>query len=294
MTTQKHAAAYSLIAFLAADHLGCSASLVQPDSKFVADLGADSLDMVELCMAVEDEFGVEIPDADAEKLATPADVVAWLEAHQFDFSELRTTATLQPEAEQPASTESTAAPATEADKDVYGAIAQNYFAIVQPTKPVAPSLQDLFDRVVTAVIEQGRPSMEDGACAYRGDDGAKCAVGHLITDEVYRSHTWKDQEDVYFTLGDLNRLEEKTAGDETVRAALAASLGAELDPRAIDMLGWLQVAHDGTMHGTMTATSLTTDEWLRQFCEAAMTVARIYSLNLTAYYAARATAKGTV
>lgn len=45
--------------------------------------------------------------------------------------------------------------------------------------------QETFDKVVRAVIAQGRPSMRGGACAYRGDDGCKCAAGHLIPDEKY-------------------------------------------------------------------------------------------------------------
>ena len=52
---------------------------VEMDSKFVEDLGADSLDVVELTMAIEDEFGVTISDQDAEKLVTVGDVVKFIE-----------------------------------------------------------------------------------------------------------------------------------------------------------------------------------------------------------------------
>ena len=50
-----------------------------PEAKFIEDLGADSLDTVELVMAFEEEFGAEIPDEDAEKLQTVGDVVKYIE-----------------------------------------------------------------------------------------------------------------------------------------------------------------------------------------------------------------------
>ncbi len=52
---------------------------VTPEAKFIEDLGADSLDTVELVMAFEEEFGAEIPDEDAEKLQTVGDVVKYIE-----------------------------------------------------------------------------------------------------------------------------------------------------------------------------------------------------------------------
>ena len=55
---------------------------VKPESEFGNDLGADSLDRVELVMALEDEFDVEILDSDAEKFQKDSDVVAFLEAHK--------------------------------------------------------------------------------------------------------------------------------------------------------------------------------------------------------------------
>ena len=50
------------------EQLGVSADQVKPEAKFIEDLGADSLDTVELVMAFEEEFGIEVPDEDAEKL----------------------------------------------------------------------------------------------------------------------------------------------------------------------------------------------------------------------------------
>ncbi len=55
---------------------------VTSDAKFIEDLGADSLDTVELVMAFEDKFSVEVPDEDAEKLKSVADVVAYINANK--------------------------------------------------------------------------------------------------------------------------------------------------------------------------------------------------------------------
>ena len=57
------------------EHLGVEADKVAPDASFIDDLGADSLDIVELVMAFEEEFGVEIPDDAAEKIATVGDAI---------------------------------------------------------------------------------------------------------------------------------------------------------------------------------------------------------------------------
>ena len=54
---------------------------VTPQASFVDDLGADSLDVVELVMAFEEAFGIEIPDEDAEKIATVKDAVAYIDKH---------------------------------------------------------------------------------------------------------------------------------------------------------------------------------------------------------------------
>lgn len=61
--------------------LGVAAEKVTPEASFVDDLGADSLDTVELVMALEEEFGVEIPDEAAEKIATVKDAVVYLKEH---------------------------------------------------------------------------------------------------------------------------------------------------------------------------------------------------------------------
>jgi acyl carrier protein len=54
---------------------------VVPEAKFIDDLGADSLDIVELVMALEDEYGIEIPDEDAEKIETVGDAIKYIEEH---------------------------------------------------------------------------------------------------------------------------------------------------------------------------------------------------------------------
>jgi acyl carrier protein len=61
------------------EQLGVNAEEVTPEAKFIEDLGADSLDTVELVMAFEEEFGAEIPDEDAEKLQTVSDVIKYIE-----------------------------------------------------------------------------------------------------------------------------------------------------------------------------------------------------------------------
>ncbi len=62
-----------------AEKLGVSEDKVVPAASFVDDLGADSLDQVELIMALEDEFDIEIPDEDAEKLKTVKDALDYIE-----------------------------------------------------------------------------------------------------------------------------------------------------------------------------------------------------------------------
>lgn len=64
------------------EQLGVNASQVTPEAKFIEDLGADSLDIVELVMALEEEFGNEIPDDEAEKLLSVGDVVKYIEDSQ--------------------------------------------------------------------------------------------------------------------------------------------------------------------------------------------------------------------
>ena len=60
------------------DKLGVSEEQVKPEAAFIDDLGADSLDQVELVMALEDEFDIEIPDDEAEKLKKVSDVIAYV------------------------------------------------------------------------------------------------------------------------------------------------------------------------------------------------------------------------
>jgi acyl carrier protein len=64
------------------DHLGVEESEVKLEASFIDDLGADSLDIVELVMAFEEEFGVEIPDDAAEKITTVGDAVTYIDEHQ--------------------------------------------------------------------------------------------------------------------------------------------------------------------------------------------------------------------
>ncbi len=63
------------------NQLGVQPDQVNPEAKFIEDLGADSLDQVELVMALEEEFGADIPDEDAEKLATVGDAITYIEGH---------------------------------------------------------------------------------------------------------------------------------------------------------------------------------------------------------------------
>jgi acyl carrier protein len=64
------------------EQLGVNPDQVTPDAKFIEDLGADSLDTVELVMALEEEFGQEIPDEEAEKLQSVSDVIKYIEDSQ--------------------------------------------------------------------------------------------------------------------------------------------------------------------------------------------------------------------
>lgn len=60
------------------EQLGVAETAITPEASFIDDLGADSLDIVELIMALEEEFDLEIPDADAEKVVTVNDVVEYI------------------------------------------------------------------------------------------------------------------------------------------------------------------------------------------------------------------------
>ena len=64
------------------EQLGSNEEDVKMEATFVDDLAADSLDVVELVMSIEEEFGIEIPDEDAEKIGTVEDVVNYIKEHQ--------------------------------------------------------------------------------------------------------------------------------------------------------------------------------------------------------------------
>ena len=64
-----------------AEQLSVSEEQITPDASFVEDLGADSLDTVELVMALEEEFEIDIPDEEAEKIVTYKDVLSYIKAH---------------------------------------------------------------------------------------------------------------------------------------------------------------------------------------------------------------------
>ncbi len=66
------------------EQLGVNKDQVTAEASFIEDLGADSLDTVELVMAFEEEFGAEIPDEDAEKLTTVGAVISYLKEKGFD------------------------------------------------------------------------------------------------------------------------------------------------------------------------------------------------------------------
>lgn len=72
-------ATFDKVRDIVVDQLGVEADEVNIDSTFIDDLGADSLDIVELIMAFEEEFGIEIPDEAAEKIKTVQDVVSYID-----------------------------------------------------------------------------------------------------------------------------------------------------------------------------------------------------------------------
>ena len=67
---------------LIADQLGVGEDEIKPESSFIEDLGADSLDIVELVMAMEEEFEVEIPDEEAENIKTVGDAINYINTHK--------------------------------------------------------------------------------------------------------------------------------------------------------------------------------------------------------------------
>lgn len=72
-------AALEKVTEIIVEQLGVKSEEVTPEASFVDDLGADSLDTVELVMAFEEEFGIEIPDEDAEKIQTVGDAVKYID-----------------------------------------------------------------------------------------------------------------------------------------------------------------------------------------------------------------------
>ena len=71
---------FSKVKEIVVDQLGVDEEDVTPDASFIDDLGADSLDIVELIMAFEEEFDIEIPDEDAEKITTVGEAVEYIES----------------------------------------------------------------------------------------------------------------------------------------------------------------------------------------------------------------------
>ncbi len=67
---------------IVAEQLGVDESEITEEASFIDDLGADSLDTVELVMALEEEFDIEIPDEDAEKIGTVKDAIKYIEEHE--------------------------------------------------------------------------------------------------------------------------------------------------------------------------------------------------------------------
>lgn len=67
---------------MVAENLGVDAATITEESNFKEDLGADSLDLFELVMALEEEFGVEIPTEDLEQIVTVGDVITYVNAHK--------------------------------------------------------------------------------------------------------------------------------------------------------------------------------------------------------------------
>jgi acyl carrier protein len=73
---------YAKLKAMVADRLHVPEDQITPESSFVQDLDADSLEVVELIMALEDEFGLSIPDEDAEQIVTVQDAVDYIQQHQ--------------------------------------------------------------------------------------------------------------------------------------------------------------------------------------------------------------------
>jgi acyl carrier protein len=74
----------SKVKSIIADQLGVGDEEIKPESSFIEDLGADSLDIVELVMAMEEEFEVEIPDEEAENIKTVGDAISYINTHKSE------------------------------------------------------------------------------------------------------------------------------------------------------------------------------------------------------------------
>jgi acyl carrier protein len=77
-----NAAIEAKVKSIIADQLGVGEDEIKPESSFIEDLGADSLDIVELVMAMEEEFEVEIPDEEAENIKTVGDAINYVSSHK--------------------------------------------------------------------------------------------------------------------------------------------------------------------------------------------------------------------
>ncbi len=73
---------FEQIKLIIAEQLSAEPDKITPETSIIDDLGADSLDVVELVMALEEKFGIEIPDEDAEKINTVGDIVSYVEANK--------------------------------------------------------------------------------------------------------------------------------------------------------------------------------------------------------------------
>jgi acyl carrier protein len=78
------AATFERVQAIIAEQLGVDLEKVTPDAEFEADLNADSLDLVELIMSLEEEFGVEISDEEAERIRKVSDALEYIEEHQSE------------------------------------------------------------------------------------------------------------------------------------------------------------------------------------------------------------------
>lgn len=122
--------------------------------------------------------------------------------------------------------------------------------------------QEIFDFVCSKLLEQGRPALNEQGCAYRGDDGTKCAAGWLIPDHKYTVH-----------------LEGLQSNDTCVSEVLIITQDPDLDEFVLE----LQQAHDGTRtEGYPRITAPFEDQegtWLQNFRTRAAAVAMLHNLN---------------